>query len=97
MNKIRRDFYCVSYCSTLVCALSLVLLTSFNAALAQTANTGTILDLVTDPSGSVVSGAEIQLTDLKTNQVRSLIANELGRYTGECNWWPITLVELPSG
>lgn len=48
---------------------------------AQTSNTGTVIGLVTDPSGAAVPGAPIQLTDQATHQVRATSTNVQGRYS----------------
>ena len=47
---------------------------------AQTAGTGTVLGLVTDPTGAVVPGATVELQDAATKAVRSVTTNEAGRY-----------------
>ncbi|HEV8575167.1 MAG TPA: carboxypeptidase-like regulatory domain-containing protein, partial [Dehalococcoidia bacterium] len=60
---------------------AILLLAASQTAQAQTANTGTVLGLVADPSGAVVPGAEVQLTDATTSAVRTAVANESGRYT----------------
>ena len=65
---------------TRVCA-ALLFLAASQSAQAQTANTVTVLGLVADPSGAVVPGAELQLTDAATSAVRTAIADESGRYT----------------
>jgi hypothetical protein len=56
-----------------------ILLTA--AAFAQTANTGTVLGVVKDPTGAVIPGAEVQLVDTAIQAVRSTVANEAGRYS----------------
>lgn len=48
---------------------------------AQTASTGTVLGLVTDPTGAVVPGATVQLQDAATSAVRSVTTNGAGRYS----------------
>jgi len=48
---------------------------------AQTANTGTVLGVVTDPSGAVIPGVDIQLIDSATGAARGAVTNEAGRYT----------------
>ncbi len=48
---------------------------------AQTANTGTVQGVVTDPTGSAIPGAPLQLTDQATHQVRATSTNARGRYT----------------
>jgi len=47
---------------------------------AQTASTGTVLGLVTDPTGAVVPGATVELEDAATKAVRSVTTNVAGRY-----------------
>src|SRR5690348_17836293 len=48
---------------------------------AQTANTGTVIGVITDPSGAVVPHAPITLTDQATQQVRATLTNGSGRYS----------------
>jgi len=43
--------------------------------------TGTIQGLITDPSGAVLPGVEITVTNEVTQQTRTSISNELGLYT----------------
>ncbi|MBZ5497810.1 MAG: carboxypeptidase-like regulatory domain-containing protein [Acidobacteriia bacterium] len=50
-------------------------------AQAQTANTGTVLGVVADPSGAIVPGADVELKDLATGDVRTAVTNEIGRFT----------------
>jgi len=47
---------------------------------AQTASTGTLLGLVTDPTGALIPGATVELQDSTTNAVRSIACNAAGRY-----------------
>ena len=47
---------------------------------AQTASTGTVLGLVTDPTGAVVPGATVEVVDAATKAVRSVRTNAAGRY-----------------
>ena len=47
---------------------------------AQSTETGTIGGLVTDPSGAVVPGASVTLTDASTGASRTTTSNESGRY-----------------
>ena len=65
-----------------VLAVSLVLAigSSFSLA-AQTATTGLVLGKVTDPSGALVVGAEVILTDTATTQARTQRTNDAGQFT----------------
>ncbi len=47
---------------------------------AQSTETGTISGLVTDPSGAVVPGATVTLTDVSTGASRTTTTNDTGRY-----------------
>ncbi len=49
--------------------------------LAQTSTTATVVGTVTDPTGALVAGATVELTDKSTNQVRSSVTNDVGQYT----------------
>jgi hypothetical protein len=46
----------------------------------QMAGTGSVAGTVTDPSGAVVVGAQVTLTDASTNAQRTATSNEAGRY-----------------
>src|SRR5580700_3216428 len=50
------------------------------SAWAQSTSTGTVAGSVTDPTGALVSGAAVTLTDTATNVARSTTTNETGRY-----------------
>ena len=47
---------------------------------AQSTSTGTLAGSVTDPSGAVVSGATVSLTDTATKSTRTATTNGQGRY-----------------
>ena len=47
-------------------------------AWAQSASSGTVFGLVTDPSGAVVPGATVTLTDASTNVARTAPTNTRG-------------------
>src|SRR5271157_642339 len=61
-------------------AAILVVFTLSGIVWAQTASTGTVLGLVTDPTGAVVPGATVELEDAATKAVRSVTSNAAGRY-----------------
>jgi hypothetical protein len=50
------------------------------SAWAQSTSTGTVAGSVSDPTGALVSGAAVTLTDTATNVGRSTTTNESGRY-----------------
>ncbi len=62
-------------------ALLAMLLAVPGLAYAQTAATATITGTVTDPTGALVPGAEIELTDSATNLTRKTTSNDQGLYT----------------
>src|SRR5271169_3134205 len=47
---------------------------------AQSTSTGTVAGSVTDPTGAVVAGATVTLTDIATNTPRATTTNASGRY-----------------
>ncbi len=67
-----------------VCLLALMtaFLVSSSLLLAQTTlSTGSIVGTVTDPSGAVVGGAKVVVTDLDTNQTFTLTSNSSGAFS----------------
>lgn len=50
------------------------------AALAQN-STGSIAGVVRDPSGAVIGGAKVRVTNQETGLTRSAVTNDLGQYT----------------
>jgi hypothetical protein len=63
-------------------ALAITLLLSSTLLLAQTTvGTGSVQGTVTDPSGAVVSGAKVVITNQATGQSQSLTTNASGAYT----------------
>ena len=70
----------------LVSARTLVLLVAFVllgtlTAFAQSTSSGTITGTVTDPTGAVIPGATLTLTDPTTKHVRTAITDNAGQYT----------------
>jgi hypothetical protein len=49
-------------------------------ACGQSTSTGTVAGTVTDPTGAVVAGATVTLTDIGTNTARTTTSNASGRY-----------------
>lgn len=75
-NKLRESR------SALVIGIALLVLAFTASSWAQTTvGTGSITGTVTDPTGAVVSGAKIVITNVGTNQSLNLIANSSGAYT----------------
>ena len=58
----------------------LVILLGSLTVWAQSINTGTVGGTINDPSGAVVSGAKITLTDRATNESRTTSSNDVGHY-----------------
>src|SRR5579883_898590 len=65
-------------CTLLV--LTAVLFFGPSYAWAQ-ANVGSIIGVVTDPSGAAIAGADVKILDPTTNTTLSTTTNEVGRYT----------------
>src|SRR6266852_2392379 len=63
----------IAVAMSLVCAI---------AALAQTSR-GTVTGSVTDPNGAVIPGAEVQLKNTATNQIRTAATNDSGLFRFE--------------
>jgi len=59
-----------------------------SALFSQSASTGTVAGIVTDPSGAAIAAATVTLTDKATNIPRTVSTNENGRYI---------LVDVPAG
>jgi Carboxypeptidase regulatory-like domain/TonB dependent receptor len=59
-------------------AFLLILLAFIRRAEAQ--NLGSIVGIVTDPSGAIVNGAQVRITDQNTNLTRTYTTNETGNY-----------------
>jgi len=61
--------------------IAVAVISTLSATLwAQTASTGTVLGLITDPTGAVVPGATVELVDAATKAVRTVTTNAAGRY-----------------
>ena len=63
--RVRRQIFSSLFACFLLCSASLWLVTP-SAAWAQSTSTGTVVGTVTDPSGALVAGATITLTDAST-------------------------------
>ena len=66
--------------STLVLAVVFVLWSFARAVCAQTVGTGSIVGTVSDPSGAVISGARIAITNTDTGRVIKLTTNSAGSF-----------------
>jgi len=66
---------------SLVAFLAALLVVSTPSLWAQHGSTGTVTVTVLDPSGSVVQGAQLELRDLTTNDVRKAETQDRGTYT----------------
>lgn len=77
--RVRRQIFSSLFACFLLCSVVLWL-SSSAPVMAQSTSTGTVVGNITDPSGAVVSGATVTLTDTTTKAARSLTTNEAGRY-----------------
>ena len=71
------------YIRSVKLALVLLLVVCVGSSLpawAQSTSTGTVAGSVTDPTGAVVAGATVTLTDIGTNTARTTTSNASGRY-----------------
>jgi hypothetical protein len=72
MRKLR--LCVVSFCFLMFCVSTTV------PARAQSTSTGTVVGTITDQSGAVVVGAQVQLTDTATGNARTAASNSAGHY-----------------
>jgi len=71
------------YIRSVKLALVLLLVVCVGSSLpawAKSTSTGTVAGSVTDPTGAVVAGATVTLTDIGTNTARTTTSNASGRY-----------------
>lgn len=66
--------------SSLLLAIAGLMLFSFPSLAQTTVSTGSIVGTVTDPSGAVVSGAKVAITNAATGRAISLKTNQAGFY-----------------
>ncbi len=74
--KALHALLCAVVCAVVAVSLAVVGATSVQAQ----AVTGTISGAVTDASGGVIAGANIEVTDVATGVTRNTVSNEQGRY-----------------
>ena len=77
--RVRQQIF-TSLFAVLLFGSAVLWLSSAKPAWAQSTSTGTVAGSVTDPSGAVVAGATVMLTDTSTKSSRSVTTNEAGRY-----------------
>jgi Carboxypeptidase regulatory-like domain len=63
-----------------VVSIAALFATSARPAMAQTPETGALSGTVTDPSGAVIAGATVTLTNIGTGQVRAVTTEASGSY-----------------
>jgi len=71
------------YIRSVKLALVLLLVVCVGSVLpawAQSVDTGTVAGTVSDPTGAVVAGAAVKLTDTSTGTSRTTVTNDAGRY-----------------
>ena len=59
----------------------LLVLATANIQAQQTANTGTLAGIVTDPTGSILTGAKVTATNADTRFTSEGLTNETGRFS----------------
>jgi len=64
----------------LACSLSPGLLAQGNKRLNEDPNTRSVKGVVTDAGGAIAAGANVQLKDMKSLQIRSYVTHEDGAY-----------------
>jgi hypothetical protein len=72
-------YFCTRFVAPVCLCLALVLSFSVSTQ-AQSASTGSVVGIITDPSGGVVVGATVTLTDKATTIARTTLSNDAGRY-----------------
>jgi hypothetical protein len=77
--RVRRQIFSSLFTCFILCS-AVLWLSSAPAAWAQSTASGTIAGTVTDPTGAVVNGAAVTLTDTSTKSSRSVTTNDTGRY-----------------
>jgi hypothetical protein len=73
---------CYQHAYLAIALLVLLMFFVFSAipGAAQAVNTGTVIGTVTDPSGAVIGGANLTLTDKATSTTRTTTSNQTGSY-----------------
>src|SRR5436309_8285480 len=61
--------------------LAVMALACFSACCLYAQTLGEVTGRVTDPSGAVIPGASVTLTNINTNAVRNVVTTEAGAYT----------------
>ena len=79
-GALRQARLCYDVLSAACSVCALVLLLGSNAALAQTASTGALTGVVTDPSGAVVPGAALHVVNMATGGSHSVASQPNGSY-----------------
>ena len=90
-RSMRRSPFCptsIASISVALCVMFLICVGTVRPAVGQSANTGTVVGTVTDPTGAVVDSADVNLTDPSVHASRSAKSNSTGRYI---------LVDVPPG
>jgi hypothetical protein len=77
--RVRRQIFSSLFACFILCS-AILWLSSAPPAWAQSTSTGTVAGSVADPSGAVVAGATVTLTDSTTKTSRTVTTNEAGRY-----------------
>ena len=70
----------LSYCCALAAFVSCALIAACGLLSAQTGGTGAISGAITDPTGALVVGARVKVTDVATGDTRTALSNDHGLY-----------------
>jgi len=76
--RVRYQFF--SVLPTRILCVSVLALCSALPMWGQATNTGTIVGTITDPSGAIVQGAKVAITDPATGDTRTTNTNDSGHY-----------------
>ena len=79
-SKTPTRSYQHAYLAIALLVFSIYVVFSASPGTAQSVNTGTVVGTVKDPSGAVVSGVNLTLTDKTTNTSRTTATNDTGSY-----------------
>jgi hypothetical protein len=75
------NFVCCRFCGRLLALVTAFLLPAASVLFAQTVGTGSIVGIVTDPQGAVLSSVKVEITNRATAAVIHVATSSAGAYT----------------